>query len=112
MGTSGSRCRRPAATFWHGPFAMSRRISTSRRFPSSDSEWRMSFIGKPVPTFPGHALVRAGDAGLLHDLAPAGDLGADERRQLPRRRTVEGHHADPADLLLDVGQGHDGFELV
>ena len=48
-------------------------------------------------------LVRAGDAGLLHDLAPAGDLGADERRSSRATDCRSGIMPILAELLLDVG---------
>src|SRR5262249_19161158 len=57
-------------------------------------EWRMSFIGKPVPTFPGHALT--GDA-RVSSLVPSTRIagfarvlrspaGGSPRRALPSRR--------------------------
>src|SRR5262249_19787895 len=57
-------------------------------------------------------LMRAGDAGLLHDPAPARDLRADEGAELRGRRAVVGQHADAADLLLHVGHGHDRLQLA
>src|SRR5882757_6339620 len=57
-------------------------------------------------------LVRPGNAGLLHDLAPAGDLGADERPELLRRRTIDGDHPDLGELRLDVWRCHDGFQFT
>ena len=41
---------------------------------------------------------------LLHDLAPAGDLGIDERLQLVDRRIVHADDAAWTDLRLDLGQ--------
>src|SRR5260370_35744654 len=57
-------------------------------------------------------LMRPGDAGLLHDLAPAGDLGVDERPKRLGRRAVDRDHPDLGELRLDVRRGHDGFPFA
>ena len=49
------------------------------------------------------ALLRPGQARLLHDLAPAHDLGADETLQLLGRGGLRRDHAEPDDLLLHLG---------
>src|SRR5262249_43197224 len=51
-------------------------------------------------------LLRACDAGLAYDLAPAFDLGADETLQFRGRWRVVGNHAEADDLLLGLRQRH------
>src|SRR5262245_60865529 len=55
--------------------------------------------------------MRPGNSGLLHDLAPALDLCADEHLQCLRRLTDNGQHADIGELLLDLWHRHDSLQL-
>src|SRR5215471_2832355 len=49
-------------------------------------------------------LLRSSDAGLVHDLAPAPNLGIDEPLQLLWWRTADGNRAEINHLLLDFWQ--------
>ena len=49
-------------------------------------------------------LLRSSDAGLVHDLAPAPNLGIDEALQFLRWRTADGNRAEINHLLLDFWQ--------
>src|SRR5262249_54851460 len=67
-----------------------------------------SAIGVPaVPC----ASLRAGDTGLLHDLAPLRDLCPDKDLEVGDRRRVDREEAHLEDLLLDLGLHHEGLDL-
>src|SRR5262245_37665291 len=57
------------------------------------------------------ASLRAGDTGLLHDLAPLRDLCPDKDLEVGDRRRVDREQAHLEDLLLDLGLHHEGLDL-
>src|SRR2546425_869041 len=83
--------------------------------PQAPSIWPFRKIGNPprirtAGTPCATTLLRPRQARLRHDLAPSRDLGVDEALELLRRGDAARDHAQLDDLLLNVGQCHDGGE--
>src|SRR3954468_23802836 len=83
------------------------------RLPTANAKSRSA--ATVVPPAPAASLrsprsLRSRDAGLLHNLAEADDLGLHEFLQVSRRGAVDGNPPGGRELVLDLGQLKDRLE--
>src|SRR6478672_7058192 len=78
------------------------------RLPTANAKSRSAATG--AGTAASLRSLRSRDAGLLHNLAEADDLGLHEFLQVRRRGAVDGNAPGGGELVLDFGQLKDRLE--